>query len=66
MKSYNTIPYYGDYWDLPVIGFNKLDGSNIRAEWNKKRGFYKFGSRNVMIDESSEQFGLAVKIFKEK
>jgi len=66
MKSYNTIPYYGDYWNIPVIGFDKLDGSNIRSEWSKKRGFYKFGTRNVMIDENSEQFGMAVKIFKEK
>lgn len=66
MKSYNTIPYYGDYWDLPVIGFDKPDGSNIRSEWNRKKGFYKFGTRNVMIDEHNEQFGFAVKLFKEK
>ena len=29
MKLYPTINYYGDYWDLPVIGFDKLDGSNL-------------------------------------
>jgi len=66
MKSYDTIPYYGDYWDLPIIGFDKLDGSNLRFEWNKKRNFYKFGSRNVMIDESNEQFGFAINLFQEK
>jgi hypothetical protein len=66
MKSYNSIDYFGEHWGLPIIAFDKLDGSNLRFEWNKKRGFYKSGSRNVMIDENSEQFGIGVKIFKEK
>lgn len=66
MKQYNSIDYYGEHWGLPIIAFDKLDGSNLRFEWNKKRGFYKSGSRNVMIDENSEQFGVGVKIFKEK
>lgn len=66
MKQYNSIDYYGEHWGLPIIAFDKLDGSNLRFEWNKKRGFYKFGSRNVMIDENSEQFGVGIKIFKEK
>lgn len=66
MKKYPTIDYYGEYWGLPIISFNKLDGSSIRFEWNRKRGFYKFGTRNMMIDENSEQFGLGVRIFKEK
>jgi len=66
MKSYNSIEYYGEYWGLPILAFDKLDGSNLRFEWSKKRGFYKSGSRNVMIDENSEQFGQGVKIFKEK
>lgn len=66
MKKYPTIDYYGEHWGLPIIAFDKLDGSSIRFEWNKKKGFYKSGSRNVMIDENSEQFGVGVKIFKEK
>jgi len=66
MKSYNTIEYYGDHWGLPIYAFDKLDGSNLRFEWSKKRGFYKSGSRNVMIDEKHEQFGKGVRIFKEK
>jgi hypothetical protein len=32
--------------------FQKLDGSNIRAEWSKKHGFYKFGTRKQLLDES--------------
>jgi hypothetical protein len=66
MKSYPSIEYFGDYWGLPVIAFDKLDGSNLRFEWGKKRGFYKFGTRNVMIDEKSEQFGKAIPIFLKK
>lgn len=66
MKSFNSIDYYGEYWGLPIIAFDKLDGSNIRFEWNRKRGFYKFGTRNMIIDENHDQFGIAVKIIKEK
>ena len=66
MKSYSTIEYYGDHWGLPIIAFDKMDGSNLRFEWSKKRGLYKFGSRNVMIDEKHEQFGRGVQIFREK
>jgi len=50
MKTYPTIP------KKPKPGgrthfyvFDKLDGSNIRAEWSKKRGFYKFGSRKRLL-----------------
>ena len=63
MKSYPHINYYGDNWGLPIIAFDKIDGSNIRAEYSKKRGFYKFGTRNVMIDENHEVFGEAIKLF---
>lgn len=52
MKHYPSIKNKIDpklaYWV-----FDKLDGSNIRAEWNRKNGFYKFGSRKILIDESS-------------
>jgi len=37
---------------IPIYAFNKLDGSNIRAEWSRKNGFHKFGSRKVLIDET--------------
>lgn len=66
MKQYNSIEYYGDNWGLPIIAFDKLDGSNLRFEYSKKRGFYKFGTRNMMIDEKHEVFGFAVDLFKNK
>jgi len=67
MKEYPHI----DYWNkckfgAPVWAFEKLDGSNIRAEWSKKRGWYKFGTKKQMIDASHPQFGEAVYLFMDK
>jgi hypothetical protein len=67
MKSYPNMQYFdkgihGSY----IYAFNKLDGTNIRIEWSRKRGWYKFGTRNVMIDERSEYFGDAVTLFLNK
>jgi len=67
MKQYPHI----DYWNKIklgsiVWGFDKLDGSNIRSEWSRKRGFYKFGTKKQMIDETHPQFGDAVKLFMNK
>ena len=50
----------------PCVAFCKYDGSNIRFEWSKKRGWYKFGTRSQMIDHASEIYGVAVPIFLEK
>jgi hypothetical protein len=55
--------------DIPNVYlylFNKLDGSNIRAEWNKKKGFYKFGTRHELINENSKPFGQAIPLIKNK
>lgn len=66
MKQYQEINYYGDYWGLPIIAFDKLDGSNLRFEYSQKRGFYKFGTRNMMIDKSNKPFGFAIDLFLNK
>lgn len=50
MKSYPTIN--GKIVDQPIYAFDKLDGSNVRAEWSRKRGFYKFGKRNHLLDDA--------------
>jgi len=49
---------------LPIYAFNKLDGSNIRAEWSRKNGFYKFGSRKVLIDKT-HPLGEAEKLIRD-
>lgn len=56
MKSYPSLPY-GTECHLPIFAFDKLDGSNVRAEWTKKKGFYKFGTRNRLVDGSDAVFG---------
>lgn len=66
MKSYDSIEYYGDYWGLPIVAFDKLDGSNIRCEYSQKRGFYKFGTRRVMMDRTNKDFGFAIDLFLNK
>jgi hypothetical protein len=65
MKQYPSITKdvrHGTY----IYAFDKLDGSNIRAEWNKKKGFYKFGSRTQLIDPSHKPLGKAIALIKEK
>jgi len=51
METYPSIP------STPVLGahvyaFEKIDGSQIRAEWSRKRGFYKVGSRTRLVGGS--------------
>lgn len=65
MKSYPSItkdinPY------TRIYAFDKIDGSNIRGEFNNKKGFYKFGSRNTLIDENTPTLGKSIAIIKEK
>jgi hypothetical protein len=61
MKSYPSIGTSIDRSHKYYV-FDKLDGSNIRAEWNAKKGFYKFGSRTQLL--SSEQMVLFPSIEK--
>lgn len=67
MKSYPKIEFYNKgILGLDCYAFDKLDGSNMRFEWNRKRGWYKFGTRNNMIDRSSLEFGKGIDIFINK
>jgi len=50
---------------LNVYAFDKLDGSQIRAEWTRKNGFFKFGSRRVLIDDT-HPLGKAVGLVQDK
>lgn len=53
MKAYPSIETKIDFKKSYYI-FDKLDGSNIRAEWNPKKGFYKFGSRTQLLSEEQK------------
>jgi hypothetical protein len=43
-----------------IYAFDKLDGSNIRAEWARKQGFVRFGTRQRLLDPREEPLGEAV------
>jgi hypothetical protein len=64
MKQYPSIET--KIVDIPIYAFNKLDGNCIRTEWTKKEGFNKFGSRKVLIDESSTTLSKSILLIKEK
>ena len=46
--------------------FDKIDGSNIRVEWVRGKGFSKFGTRTRLLDEKEYPLGEAVAIFNKK
>lgn len=68
MKSYESIDYFGNHWGIEGIAFDKLDGSNIRIEYNKKNGFIKFGTRNNMftLNDKDNPFAVAGQMFLNK
>lgn len=67
MKSYPEIPHIKkSEQGQQVFAFNKLDGSNLRFEWNKKRGWYKWGSRNCLIDQTHNVLGIGIPLFIEE
>lgn len=50
--------------DSPIIAFDKIDGSNIRAEWSRKHGFTKFGTRHRLLEEKETPFGEAIPLIR--
>jgi hypothetical protein len=64
MKSYPSIDHKIN-GEVDIYAFDKLDGSNIRAEWSLKRGLYKFGTRKRIIDITDRHLGKSVKLIKE-
>lgn len=67
MKSYPSIPGLKNIpWGEDCIAFYKYDGSNLRFEWNKKQGWYKFGTRRRLFDETDIEYGRSIELFKNK
>lgn len=66
MKQYPSINHSSKAPRQECYAFVKYDGSNLRFEWSKKQGWYKFGTRHLMFDETSPLFGSAIATFKEK
>lgn len=75
MKTYHSIPKFNeDYFGKYIFAFDKIDGSNFRAEWDRKlskksrftNGFGKFGTRGETIKNTRNPFYEGVEIFKDK
>ena len=64
MKVYHTIDK-NVIFGQPIYAFDKLDGSNIRAEWTHKGGFNKFGARRRLLDPNEEPLGEAIRLIHE-
>lgn len=64
MKQYPSIPT--EIQNIFCYCFDKLDGSNIRAEWNPKQGFYKFGTKHHLLNESDPILGKAINLIQSK
>lgn len=62
MKEYPTISR--EIHHVEAYVFDKLDGSNTRAEWSRKRGFYKFGSRKRLIGTDQDFLPEAIDLIR--
>lgn len=66
MKEYWSIPHSSKAPREYCYAFYKYDGSNLRVEWHKKRGWNKFGTRHQLFDETHDVFAPAIDIFMNK
>ena len=66
MKKYPAIQGPNKAPQQACIAFDKLDGSNLRFEYSKKKGWHKFGTRACMFGIDNPIFGSAIEIFFEK
>lgn len=65
MKEYPSIPK-DVRTDVNIYAFDKLDGSNIRAEWSKKQKFYKFGSKTRLLGPDDKMLGGSIELIRKK
>jgi hypothetical protein len=67
MKTYPSIVSAGRKPpNESLYTFAKLDGSNLRFEWHRKRGWNKFGTRTRLFDHTDPIFGCAIDLFLNK
>lgn len=65
MKRYPSIPQRlpKRYRTEPLYIFDKIDGSNLRFEWNREEGWHRWGTRTQIIDHTHPVFGSAWELF---
>jgi hypothetical protein len=69
MKKYPMIAGVNDsneYIGMPCVAFRKYDGSNLRFEWDVKKGWHLFGTRYRLFDKNDRDFGIAIDLFLQK
>ena len=66
MESYPTIDWKPLRGARYIYAFDKLDGSNVRTEWTRKRGLRKFGRRAGLLDDSTPHLIEAADLIQEK
>ncbi len=68
MKEYPSIPAStgNSFVEFDAYVFDKVDGSNLRFEWGRKQGWYKFGTRHRLFDQTDPVFGSAISLFNTK
>lgn len=63
MKQYPSIPNHtgSSFEELDICHiYDKLDGNNMRFEYNFKKGWHKFGTRTQLISMDDPVYGPAV------
>jgi hypothetical protein len=67
VKSYPSIPRRpkGKQAARRMHLFDKLDGANLRFEWSRQRGWFRWGTRHQVIDETHPVFGEGMPLFRE-
>ena len=66
MKPYPSIPSWSRAGGTPVCVFDKLDGSNVKAEVTRKGKIEKFGKRDGLLDEQTPYLIQAAALIPEK
>ena len=65
MKEYPSIPKISsELIGLSCMAQMKYDGSNLRTEYSKKQGWYKWGTRRRLFDRKDPEYGIAIEIFE--
>jgi hypothetical protein len=69
LKEYPSIPGSKgqQFREIPNARvFGKLDGSSMRSQWNRTKGWFKHGRRSGLLDDSNPVLLVAPKLFEER
>ena len=66
MKAYPSIKQFRADRHADFVGhtFAKHDGSNLRFEWSRKQGWFRFGSRRRLLEREHPGFGKSMAMFE--